>query len=848
MTVYQGSHFEGPWYGGGGFPDADEDRIDSFFDVFAEMELPRDDSGGTIPIELVALELKSERLISVTTFGVGNDPPEVELEAESFFDAFVEIELPGADTGRTIPIELVALNLKSDSGITVTTRDPGTGDPEEEFHINSFFDVLIEIDLPGVGVYIFSDLFEFDWGTTYRFGDDTNGSSEDPGNQPPSNDTNRTGRNSTIRLFHSELVDPVTSPNGTSVPPIRVDVWEVEGSIHFPGVTLNASRKVTSTFNDTNKSARSKGLNNNDPPKVTVQSYGKIHLFRRGRETKTWGDDSSESFFDVTFELEGSVKGSINEGYKVSFEGSIELQNDVEKQFGDSVDVSIRSGYKLNTWVGVDDLNNSKSIINLTNWFKAKFNNTTNSSNDDLDFFRMNWSMSSEVNEMTGEDNRSINPYGDWESNTDMFINISHKSSDQMLVVLGFNVTIDNAGSGSDADSSWETSVGVSLNIEIADASVGTDQSHTIKPSGSFSNVKINVSFDSKAELVRSAEKHIVSLSSELWTDYEIHDPGITIMELLCYAITDLEYRDGTNFAFDSFFDINVAGIFSPGGWGFTIDSFFDIYVEVESDDDSSNPILRSELSMNLTVRTQDSNETNEESYKVKVKFPWVRDTDDEGETFWTRIGVLIGEGDFGSWFLPEVDDEVLVLFEQGDPRVPIVIGAIWKGKDESPELPEDFEVEVEYAEESRTVLKTYFSVDGNNITLNEIIRPLEIPGLDEYHISLDIDDLEAGIPPGWDLAVDYIVSGGSTFLGEVEEIIEVINKVDHAETSLAFIITTYELIIDPNTGREIKQAVAIDEIFVNLKAVYEEDPIGGKSSEVKSMTLEVRVNRIEMA
>lgn len=37
--------------------------------------------------------------------------------------------------------------------------------------------------------------------------------------------------------------------------------------------------------------------------------------------------------------------------------------------------------------------------------------------------------------------------------------------------------------------------------------------------------------------------RHIESLSSDLWTDYNVHDPGITILEALCYAITELGYR-----------------------------------------------------------------------------------------------------------------------------------------------------------------------------------------------------------------------------------------------------------------------------------------------------------------
>ena len=37
---------------------------------------------------------------------------------------------------------------------------------------------------------------------------------------------------------------------------------------------------------------------------------------------------------------------------------------------------------------------------------------------------------------------------------------------------------------------------------------------------------------------------HISKLSGDLWTDHNLHDPGITILEVLCYALTDLGYRN----------------------------------------------------------------------------------------------------------------------------------------------------------------------------------------------------------------------------------------------------------------------------------------------------------------
>ncbi|MBV6441932.1 MAG: hypothetical protein DYG98_23000 [Haliscomenobacteraceae bacterium CHB4] len=48
------------------------------------------------------------------------------------------------------------------------------------------------------------------------------------------------------------------------------------------------------------------------------------------------------------------------------------------------------------------------------------------------------------------------------------------------------------------------------------------------------------------AQLRAAGIRHLEELGSDLWTDFNVHDPGITILEVLCYALTDLGYR--TNF------------------------------------------------------------------------------------------------------------------------------------------------------------------------------------------------------------------------------------------------------------------------------------------------------------
>jgi len=45
------------------------------------------------------------------------------------------------------------------------------------------------------------------------------------------------------------------------------------------------------------------------------------------------------------------------------------------------------------------------------------------------------------------------------------------------------------------------------------------------------------------AFLRKKGQEYIEKLSGSIWTDYNEHDPGITILEMLCYAITDLGAR-----------------------------------------------------------------------------------------------------------------------------------------------------------------------------------------------------------------------------------------------------------------------------------------------------------------
>lgn len=71
---------------------------------------------------------------------------------------------------------------------------------------------------------------------------------------------------------------------------------------------------------------------------------------------------------------------------------------------------------------------------------------------------------------------------------------------------------------------------------------------------------------------------------------------------------------------------------------------------------------------------------------RVRVRLPWAPDSSGAGYEAWARLATMMAGKKRGTWFIPDVGDEVLVSFEGGDPRRPYVIGALWNGKDTPPE------------------------------------------------------------------------------------------------------------------------------------------------------------------
>ena len=88
-----------------------------------------------------------------------------------------------------------------------------------------------------------------------------------------------------------------------------------------------------------------------------------------------------------------------------------------------------------------------------------------------------------------------------------------------------------------------------------------------------------------------------------------------------------------------------------------------------------------------VVVGVVTNNKDPEDLHRVKVRFPWL---DGANESHWARVAAPMAGHDRGAYFLPEVEDEVLVAFEHGCVDYPYVVGTLWNGKDKPPESNSD--------------------------------------------------------------------------------------------------------------------------------------------------------------
>ena len=71
---------------------------------------------------------------------------------------------------------------------------------------------------------------------------------------------------------------------------------------------------------------------------------------------------------------------------------------------------------------------------------------------------------------------------------------------------------------------------------------------------------------------------------------------------------------------------------------------------------------------------------------RIQVRVFNVDGVADQDAPVWARVAVPFAGSNRGAFFIPDVGDEVLVVYLAGDPRLPVVLGGLWNGHDSAPD------------------------------------------------------------------------------------------------------------------------------------------------------------------
>jgi uncharacterized protein involved in type VI secretion and phage assembly len=71
---------------------------------------------------------------------------------------------------------------------------------------------------------------------------------------------------------------------------------------------------------------------------------------------------------------------------------------------------------------------------------------------------------------------------------------------------------------------------------------------------------------------------------------------------------------------------------------------------------------------------------------RVQVRLIAFDDCTNQDAPMWARVVCPFAGNNRGAFLMPDVDDEVLVVFQNGDPSYPLILGGLWNGSSTSPE------------------------------------------------------------------------------------------------------------------------------------------------------------------
>jgi phage baseplate assembly protein gpV len=144
---------------------------------------------------------------------------------------------------------------------------------------------------------------------------------------------------------------------------------------------------------------------------------------------------------------------------------------------------------------------------------------------------------------------------------------------------------------------------------------------------------------------------------------------------------------------------------------------------------------------------------------RVQLSLPWA-----PGFEPWARVASLMGGMARGTYFIPQIGDEVLVVFNQGDIREPFVVGGLWNTLDRPPGLLPTDPV-------NKRIIRTPL---GQQLTFDDLEQSITISNLLQYELALGPEASElssAGASVSLDIAGNVTIQGAVSITLEAPDI-----------------------------------------------------------------------------
>lgn len=132
-----------------------------------------------------------------------------------------------------------------------------------------------------------------------------------------------------------------------------------------------------------------------------------------------------------------------------------------------------------------------------------------------------------------------------------------------------------------------------------------------------------------------------------------------------------------------------------------------------------------------------------QKAQRIQIELPWL---DGKSKLLWARLATMYATNGMGTYFLPEVNDEVLVGFMNADPTHPVILGSLYGAKHKPP-----FEYEaknntkaivtreklrIEFDEEKKVI--TVATPDKNTLEISDDGKSITLTDQHKNEIKMD--------------------------------------------------------------------------------------------------------------